>query len=78
MECDDGVEAVKNRCPNGMPAAFLQSAFPELYRYRTRKNRHRLLFWAFAAKSAPHFLTKRAAARERARADSGRNCRGFE
>jgi hypothetical protein len=42
MECDDGVEAVKNRYPNGIPAAFLQSAFPELYRYRTRKSRHPL------------------------------------
>lgn len=31
MEGDHGAEAVKNRYPNGIPAAFLQSAFPEVY-----------------------------------------------
>ncbi|MGA9083258.1 MAG: hypothetical protein WB037_09545 [Pseudolabrys sp.] len=33
MESDDGVTAVKNCYPNGIRAAFLQSAFPELYCY---------------------------------------------
>jgi ATP-binding cassette ChvD family protein len=37
MERDDGVTAVKNCYPDGIRAAFLQSAFPELYQYRTRK-----------------------------------------
>jgi len=37
-----------------------------------------LLFRSSAATSAPHFPTKRAVARERARADSGVNRRGFE
>ena len=37
-----------------------------------------MLFRSSAATSAPHFPTKRAVARERARADSGVNRRGFE
>jgi hypothetical protein len=34
MEWDDGLEAVKNRYPAGVTGAFLQSGFPEIYRYR--------------------------------------------
>jgi hypothetical protein len=34
MESDDGAEAVKNRYLNGVPRAFLQSGFPEIYQYR--------------------------------------------
>src|SRR6185437_6554876 len=70
MEGDHGAEAVKNRYPNGVPAAFLQSAFPEVY--LDCAPAQRLLFRASVATSAPHSPTKRVLAPKRALADSGR------
>jgi hypothetical protein len=73
MEDDHGAEAVKNRYPHGIPAAFLQSAFPEVY--LDCAPAQRLLFRVSAVTSAPHFPTKRVMAHKRALADSGRDRR---
>ena len=37
MAFDDGCEAVKNRYPKGLPKAFSQSGFPEIYRYHSSR-----------------------------------------